>query len=244
VLAIVIPRTARKIRAGPRGHKPAGPVAGARVSAFIDETFHDEHAITPALAAVLREPAQRQRERLRGEIVMTLARDQKQEAAVVDDQPETARPLAQVPLRLRSGTLAADPLLARLEMRRRAAESKQSAKVSVALYIDVHVLRAITRASRVKGGDGLTAQEDGTAQLEDRPLLDHAGTMGQVLFTRDEESFIAANGRQQRGEPFAGVIYGHQLPAGIGQCIADLELIAKAGEPSDFANRVWHLPFR
>ena len=116
--------------------------------------------------------------------------------------------------------------------------------MSTALYMDVHVPRAITRAPRVKGVDVLTAQEDGTAELDDGPLLDRAGTLGRVLFSRDEDFFAEADDRQRRGEPFAGVIYGHQLRVGIGQCIADLELIAKACEPSELANRVWHLPLR
>ena len=110
--------------------------------------------------------------------------------------------------------------------------------------MDVHVPRAITRALRVKGVDVLTAQEDGTAQLEDGPLLDRAGALERVLFSRDEDFFVEADGRQRRGEPFAGVIYAHQLRVSLGQCIADLELIAKACEPSELAGRVWHLPLR
>ena len=116
--------------------------------------------------------------------------------------------------------------------------------MSVALYMDVHVPRAITRALRVKGIDVLTAQEDGTAQLEDGPLLDRAGTLERVLFSRDEDFFVEAGARQRRGGHFAGVIYAHQLRVTIGQCIADLELIAKACEPSELADCVWHLPLR
>jgi hypothetical protein len=32
-----------------------------------------------------------------------------------------------------------------------------------------------------------------------------------------------------------GVIYAHQLDVTIGQCVLDLELLATAGEPRDFA---------
>ena len=39
------------------------------------------------------------------------------------------------------------------------------------------------------------------------------------------------------GRTFAGVIYVHQLRLTIGQTIADLEVIAKAGNPEDFLNR-------
>ena len=116
--------------------------------------------------------------------------------------------------------------------------------MSVALYMDVHVPRAITRALRVKGVDVLTAQEDGTAKLDDNLLLDRAGALERGLFSRDEDFFAEADGRQRRGEPFPGVIYGHQLRVGIGQCIADLELIAKACEFAELSGRVWHLPLR
>jgi hypothetical protein len=39
-----------------------------------------------------------------------------------------------------------------------------------------------------------------------------------------------------------GVVYAHQLNVTAGQCIEDLELIAKVGEPEDMANRVEYLP--
>jgi len=38
------------------------------------------------------------------------------------------------------------------------------------------------------------------------------------------------------------VIYAHQLRISIGQCIDDLELIAKVSEPEDFVNWVKYLP--
>ena len=71
--------------------------------------------------------------------------------------------------------------------------------------MDVHVPRAITRALRVKGVDVLTAQEDGTAELDDGPLLDRAGELLRVLFSRDEDFLIETDARQRRGEPFTGV---------------------------------------
>ena len=44
-----------------------------------------------------------------------------------------------------------------------------------------------------------------------------------------------------RGIAFAGVIYAHQPHVTLGQCIADLELIARVGEQADLANRVYYL---
>ena len=40
------------------------------------------------------------------------------------------------------------------------------------------------------------------------------------------------------GEHFAGVSYAHQLKVMLGQCLNDLELLAKAGEPEDFVDWV------
>jgi hypothetical protein len=116
--------------------------------------------------------------------------------------------------------------------------------VSVALYMDVHVPRPITRGLRRRGVDVLTAQEDGTSRWDDPDLLDRAGERSRVLFSQDEDLLIEAARRQRAGVPFAGVFYAPQLAASIGQFIDDLELLAKAGRPEDFANRVHYLPLR
>jgi len=116
--------------------------------------------------------------------------------------------------------------------------------VSVALYMDVHVPRAITYGLRLRGVDVLTSQEDGTREVEDDILLDRVTALGYVLFTQDEDLLREAAQRQERGEIFAGVIYAHQLKVTVGQCVRDLEVIALAGEAEDFANRVEYLPLR
>ena len=110
--------------------------------------------------------------------------------------------------------------------------------------MDVHVPAPITRALLVRGVDVLTAQTDGTTRLDDADLLDRAGELGRVMFSRDEDFLAEATARQRSGKSFAGVIYAHQLRVTIGQCVHDLELIAKCSEPADFTNRVEHLPLR
>jgi Domain of unknown function (DUF5615) len=116
--------------------------------------------------------------------------------------------------------------------------------VSIALYMDVHVPAPITRALLRLGVDVKTAQEDGTTKLPDDELLDRATALNRALFTRDDDLLAEANARQRSGKFFAGVIYAHQLRVTIGRCINDLEIIAKAGEPTDIHNRVEHLPLR
>ena len=67
---------------------------------------------------------------------------------------------------------------------------------------------------------------------------------GWALFTRDADPLAEAVRRQREGIAFAGVIDAHQLHVTLGQCIADLELIARVGEQVDLANRVYYLPLR
>jgi hypothetical protein len=109
--------------------------------------------------------------------------------------------------------------------------------------MDHQVPRAITVGLRLRGVEVLTAYEDGASELEDENLLDRAGEVGRVLFTRDDDLLAEATKRQRAGVPFGGIVYAHQLRVSIGGCVEDLELIAKAGEPADVMNQVIFLPF-
>jgi len=114
--------------------------------------------------------------------------------------------------------------------------------MSVALYMDAHIPRAITLGLRMRTVDVLTAQEDDADKLPDPELLDRATELSRVIFTFDDDLLIEAAKRQRENKSFSGVIYAHPLRISIGQCIRDLELIAKAGEPEDLRNRVEFLP--
>jgi predicted nuclease of predicted toxin-antitoxin system len=114
--------------------------------------------------------------------------------------------------------------------------------MTIALYMDVHIHRAITTGLRLRGVDVLTAQEDGHRTAPDNILLDRATELGRVLFSQDEDLLAEAKQRQTEDIPFTGVIYAHQLRITIGRCVNDLELIAKAAEPEEMANRVEYLP--
>lgn len=108
--------------------------------------------------------------------------------------------------------------------------------------MDEHVPRAITTGLRLRGVDVLTTQDDGRRNAPDSVLLDRASDLRRVLFSQDEDLLAESTRRQREGIPFAGVIYGHQLGITIGNCIRDLELIAKAASLEDIANRVEYLP--
>ena len=114
--------------------------------------------------------------------------------------------------------------------------------MTVALYMDEHVHRAITTSLRLRGVDVLTTQDDGRRQVPDHVLLDRATELRRVLFSQDDDLLAEANHRQRERIPFAGVVYAHQLQVSIGACVRELELIAKIANPEDLADRVEYLP--
>ena len=65
--------------------------------------------------------------------------------------------------------------------------------MSVKLYMDVHIRRAVTFGLRLRGIDVLTAQEDGSAELTDPELLDRANKLERIIFSQDDDLFY---GRQ------------------------------------------------
>jgi hypothetical protein len=108
--------------------------------------------------------------------------------------------------------------------------------------MDVHVRAAVTKGLRLRNVQVLTAQEDGTSQLDDPQLLDRATALGYVLFSQDTDLLIEAARRQAAGEPFAGVVFAHQQGVSDRRCIDDLELLAKASDPADLMNAMVYLP--
>ncbi len=114
--------------------------------------------------------------------------------------------------------------------------------MTIKLYMDHHVPRAITEGLRLRGVDVLTAEEDKANKFSDSELLDQASESGRVLFTQDDDLLAEAAERQRAGQSFGGVIYAHQLRVPIGVCVNNLEIIAKAGEPEDLKNGVQYLP--
>jgi len=114
--------------------------------------------------------------------------------------------------------------------------------VSIALYMDEQVPKPITKGLRQRGVDVLTVQEDSRTGTPDSILLDRATGLGRVMFSQDDDFLAEANRRLAEGINFAGVIYTHQQNVSIGDCVRDLELIAKASDPEDCANLVQYLP--
>ena len=78
--------------------------------------------------------------------------------------------------------------------------------MTVSLYMDVHVHRAITNGLRMRGVDVLTAQEDNHRTADAAALLERATQLNRVLFSQDDDLLVEAHRRQETGAPFAGVI--------------------------------------
>lgn len=78
--------------------------------------------------------------------------------------------------------------------------------MSIGLYMDVHIPKAITIGLRLRGVDVLTAQEDGTITLSDADLLERATELGRTLYPHDDDLLAEAHARLSLGRNFAGVI--------------------------------------
>jgi len=111
-----------------------------------------------------------------------------------------------------------------------------------AIYMDVHVPIAITEGLRRRNVDVLTSQEDGTAELDDEPLLARATALGRLLFTQDQDFLRVSPRWQQSGRSFVGILSAHQQGASLGRLVEDIELIALCAEPEELSNRVTYLP--
>jgi len=116
--------------------------------------------------------------------------------------------------------------------------------MSLALYMDHHVPRTITQGLRARGVDILTAYEDGSDQMLDPALLDRAGQLERALVTQDQDLLVETAKRQEVGTFFRGVICIRQTQINIGDCIRDLEIIAKVCEPGDLFNLVEYFPLK
>lgn len=114
--------------------------------------------------------------------------------------------------------------------------------MAIALYFDVHVDHAIVGQLRQRQVDTLTAQEDGSDRLSDELLLEHAGQLGMPIMTHDIRFLAMAENWQRLGRPFCGLIFAHLMQVSIGQCVHDLEIIAKATDPRDWVSAVVRLP--
>ena len=112
------------------------------------------------------------------------------------------------------------------------------------LYMDVHVPAAITAGLRRREIDVVTSQEDGTSKASDPQLLERATELGRLLFSQDDDLLRLATQWLHQRRAFSGVIYAHQLSAGIGTLVLDLELVLSCCDATELADRVTYLPLQ
>ena len=114
--------------------------------------------------------------------------------------------------------------------------------MALMFYIDEHVPQPITVGLRVRSVDVLTALEDGRSETDDALLLDRATELGRILFSFDADMLREAARRQNEGVTFAGMVFAHPIRISMGECINDLSLLARLGEPGEVQNQVVYLP--
>jgi hypothetical protein len=90
--------------------------------------------------------------------------------------------------------------------------------------------------------DLLRAQDVGLGGAPDASVLAWAAQSGRIVLTHDANTMIGyAYGRIRANQPMPGlIVVGQDVP--LRQAIDDLELIAECSDPSEWENRVLHLP--
>jgi hypothetical protein len=114
--------------------------------------------------------------------------------------------------------------------------------LSIALYFDENVPRAVALGLRLRGVDVITVQDDNRIGIDDRLLLDRATELRRPLFSQDEDLLAEARLRQKAGAYFSGVIYAPQPRVTIGICVRDLHLIAEVMNAKELENQVEFIP--
>lgn len=114
--------------------------------------------------------------------------------------------------------------------------------MSLRFYFDEHMPGAIAHGLRRVGVDVLTIQQDDLAGTDDPGILDRAAELRRVVVTCDDDFEVEAAGRPRRGEPFAGVILLNEKRMSAGECIRQLEVVAKVYDPQEMIGYVLHLP--
>ena len=81
--------------------------------------------------------------------------------------------------------------------------------MTLALYLDENMARAIAIGLRVRGIDVLTAQEDNRRKTDDAILLDRAGALGRVMVSFDAD-MLAIGTQHQRCLLYTSSVYKRQ----------------------------------
>jgi len=110
-------------------------------------------------------------------------------------------------------------------------------------YADEHLHGAIVRGLRRRGIDILAAVEDGRSGYPDDEIVERATTLNRLVVTHDKDYLKIAAELESQGMEYSGIVYLTPDGVTIRTAILDLELIALAGDASEFRNRVNFLPY-
>lgn len=116
--------------------------------------------------------------------------------------------------------------------------------MSLSLYMDEHVDRAITDALRDLNIDVLTVQDEHREGLHDIEVLRRARELNRVVFTYDDDFLRVAANFIENAEEFAGLLYLKSGSLPIRQAIDELYLIAGVYEPEEIVNDIVYLPLK
>jgi hypothetical protein len=114
--------------------------------------------------------------------------------------------------------------------------------MATALYADVHVPGPVILQLRLRGVNIAAATEEGHERKTDEELLDISTVSSRVMVTQDIRFRVLAEDWQRTGRSFASLVFAHQRRVSFGEMIRDLEVIAKATDPSFWINRIEQLP--
>ena len=114
--------------------------------------------------------------------------------------------------------------------------------MTVSLYMDHNVVRAVVEGCRSEGIDVLTAYDDGWHERSDLDILERAGSLSRVVFTQDTDFIVLASQRQATSTPFSGVIFGRHGSMSVRKVIDDLVLICHTLTTEELSNQLIWLP--
>ena len=108
--------------------------------------------------------------------------------------------------------------------------------------MDENVPRQISVGLRLRGVNVLTVQEDQRSGQKDPEIFARATELNRVLFSRDNDMLVIAREKQQADISFPGLVYARPSDSSIGDCVRDLELLAKASVAEDCRDQVQYIP--
>jgi predicted nuclease of predicted toxin-antitoxin system len=114
--------------------------------------------------------------------------------------------------------------------------------MTISLYMDHNVPRAVVEGCRSSGLNVLTAFEDGWHERSDDELLDRARSLARVVFTQDTDFIALATERLTHGISFSGVIFCRHGSAALRNVINDLVLICHSMEIDEVSDLLIWLP--